>query len=390
MVKGQKKGGATMNRLALLCVVVVVLLSGCSYHSDLKNLQLIYATSLDTNEKNEIVTTVTIQSPGGKERTVPIHEVLTATGPTLQESLYKKIGLQIAGPIGTSKNQVMLICDKLAKSDILNLLDATFRNSNDPMLAKVAIVHGEAADLIRLDRIGSATSGEYLRKIIKSAQYETVIPFVTVHSIYPLLHDRGKDAVIPILRRENGRNGETDKDKAVIDGVGLLHKSKYSGYSLSPEQSSLFLLMNGKKGEICILTRKVEETKGKNDLSQYVSLNIIRSRSNKVVSVSSSGQVQVQLQLKLKAIITEHAKMNRIDKQLIEQLNKRFSELLTQEAQGICKLLQKARSDALGIGRDLIAFHPEAWKQLDWDKAYPETDFQVSVQMDIVSHGIIN
>lgn len=86
----------------------------------------------------------------------------------------------------------MLICDKLAKSDILNLLDATFRNSNDPMLAKVAIVHGEAAELIRLDRIGSATSGEYLRKIIKSAQYETVIPFVTVHSIYPLLHDRGK------------------------------------------------------------------------------------------------------------------------------------------------------------------------------------------------------
>lgn len=380
-----------MNRLALLWLIVVMLLvSGCSYHSDLKNLQLIYATSLDTNEKNEIVTTVTIQSPGGKERTVPIHEVLTATGPTLQESLYKKIGLQIAGPIGTSKNQVMLICDKLAKSDILNLLDATFRNSNDPMLAKVAIVHGEAADLIRLDRIGSATSGEYLRKIIKSAQYETVIPFVTVHSMYPLLHDQGKDGVIPILRRENGRDSETDKDKAVIEGVGLLSKSKYTGYSLTPEQSSLFLLMSGKKGEICIMTRKTEETKGKSDLSQYISLNIIKASNSKKVSISSSGHVQVQLQLKLKGIIIEHAKYNRIDKKLIEQLNKRFSEMLTQEAQAICKQLQKAHSDALGIGRDLIAFHPKEWKELDWDQTYPEVDFKVSVSMDIVSHGIIN
>nr|WP_240159985.1 Ger(x)C family spore germination protein [Paenibacillus aceris] len=376
--------------MALLWLIVVLLFSGCSYHSDLKNLQLIYATSLDTNEKNEIVTTVTIQSPGGKERTVPIHEVLTATGPTLQESLYKKIGLQIAGPIGTSKNQVMLICDKLAKSDILNLLDATFRNSNDPMLAKVAIVHGEAADLIRLNRIGSATSGEYLRKIIKSAEHETVIPYVTVHSIYPLLHDRGKDGVIPILRRENGTNGETDKDKAVIEGVGLLSKRKYTGYLLTPEQSTLFLLMNGKKAEVCVLTRKVEEAKGKNDVSQHVSLNIVKSSRSKKVSVSSSGQVQVQLQLRLKGIIIEHAKNNRIDEQLIEQLNKRFSDLLTQEAQGICKLLQKAHSDALGIGRDMIAFHPKEWKELDWEKAYPEVDFKVSVSMDIISHGIIN
>lgn len=379
-----------MNRLAIFGLTVVFLLSGCSYHSDLKNLQLIYATSLDTNEKNEIVTTVTIQSPGGKERTVPIHEVLSASGPTLQESLYKKIGLQIAGPIGTSKNQVMLISDKLARSDLLNLLDATFRNSNDPMLAKVAIVHGEAADLIRLNRIGSATSGEYLRKIIKSAQYETVIPYVTVHSIYPLLHDRGKDGVIPILKRENGRDGETDKDKAVIDGLGLLNKRKYSGYFLTPEQASLFLLMNNGINETCVITRKVEESKGKNDPSQYLSLDMVSSRRDKKVTVRSSGQVQVQIKLKLKAIVIEYAKNNRIDKQLVDQLNKRFSALLTQEAQGICKLLQKAHSDALGIGRDLMAFHPKEWKKLDWEKAYPETEFQVSVSVEIVSHGIIN
>lgn len=379
-----------MKRLAVFSLFAILLLPGCNYHTDLKNLQLIYATSLDTNEKNEIVTTVTIQSPGGGERTVPIHEVLSASGPTMQDALYKKIGLQISGPIGTSKNQVLLICDKLAKTDLLGLLDSTFRSSTDPLLAKVAIVHGTASDLIKLDRIGSATAGEYLRKILKSARYETVIPTVTVHSIYPALHDHGKDIVIPVLRKGHNPAKESEKDKAVIDGLALVHKRKYTGYMLTTEQSPLFLLMNGMKGDICVLTRRVEKTEGKSDPTQYLSLNIASSDRKKKVTVSPSGQVKVQMNLKLKANVIEYAKFNQLEKSDIDQMSKKFSELLTKEAADICKLLQKANSDAFGIGRDLIAFHSKEWKQLDWEKSYPEAEFQTSVEVEIVSHGIVN
>ncbi|MDR6881069.1 Ger(x)C family spore germination protein [Bacillus sp. 3255] len=379
-----------MKRRGFFGLFAVLLLAGCNYHADLKNLQLIYATSLDTNENNEIVTTVTIQSPGGEERTVPIHEVLSASGPTMQDALYKKIGLQISGPIGTSKNQVMLISDKLAKTDLLGILDSTFRSSTDPMLAKVAIVHGTAADLVKLDRIGSATAGEYLRKILKSAQYETMVPKVTVHSIYPALHDQGKDIVIPILRKGNRLSKESDKDKAVIDGLALIHKRKYSGYALTPEQSSLFLLMNGSLGKICVLTRQIEKTEGKSEPTDFLSLSIASSKRSKKVTVLPSGQIQVNMQLKLKANVIEYAKFKLLDRPTIERLNDKFSELLTQESQDICKLLKRAHSDAFGIGRDLIAMHPQEWKRLDWETAYPETDFQVAVKVEIVAHGIIN
>ncbi|WP_171690399.1 Ger(x)C family spore germination protein [Paenibacillus germinis] len=371
-----------MRRILLLWLIAILPLSGCNYHNELKNLQLIYATSLDMNDKNEIVTTVTIQTPGGKERSAPVHEVLSATGPTLQESLFKKIGMQIAGPIGTSKNQVMLIGEKLARKDLTEILDSTFRNSNDPMLAKVAIVRGNASGLIRLDRIGSATAGEYLRKILKSAKYETAIPSVTLHSLYPVLHDQGRDSVIPLISRL--------KDKAVVDGVALMNQRKYTGYFLTPEQSSLFLLMSGLKGNICVITRNMEESGSKNDPSQYLSLNILKLKRNKHVWVDAEGQIRVQLHLKMKASVVEYTKDDLADKQKIIQLNKHFSELLTHEAQDICKLLLRSRSDAFGIGRDIMAFYPNEWKRMNWETVYPETDFQVSTEVDIVSHGIIN
>ncbi|OCT11351.1 hypothetical protein A8709_06670 [Paenibacillus pectinilyticus] len=370
-----------MRSLGVGCVVAL-LLSGCNYHNELKNLQLIYATSVDLNEKNDIVTTVTIQSPGGKERTAPVHEVLSATGPTLQESLYKKIGLQIAGPIGTSKNQVMLISEKLAKKDLADILDSTFRNANDPMLAKVAIVRGKAGDLISLERIGSATAGEYLRKILMSARYETIIPSITLHSLYPTLHDPGRDPVIPLLRKES--------DKAVVDGLALLHVRKYTGYSLTPEQSTLCLLMNGNKANICVITRKVKGDSSEDEPSDYLSLNISNLKRDKHVWIDEEGQVQVKLDLSMKASLIEFSHDDLSEQKKIEQLSQRFSELITDEANDICKLLTKANSDALGIARDVMAFYPNEWKKMDWETAYPKVNFQVSMKVEIVSHGIIN
>jgi Ger(x)C family germination protein len=381
MVNG-KKGAITGMRSLIIGCLVALLLSGCNYHNELKNLQLIYAKSIDVIGNNDMVTTVTIQSPGGKERTAPVHEVLSASGPTLQESLYKKIGLQIAGPIGTSKNQVMLIGEKLAKQDLGDILDSTFRNANDPMLAKVAIVRGNAGELIRLDRIGSATSGEYLRKIIMSARYETIIPSITLHSLYPTLHDAGRDPVIPLLRKES--------DKAVVDGLALLNERKYTGYSLTPEQSTLILLMNGNKANICVITRNVKEESNPDDPSDYLSLNISNLKRDKQVSVDADGQVQVKINLSMKGSVIETAKFDLSEKQKFEQMNKRFSEILTKEANDICKLTQRANSDALGIARDVMAFYPNEWKKMDWETEYPKVNFQVSMKVEIVSHGIIN
>ncbi|SFS86261.1 Ger(x)C family spore germination protein [Paenibacillus sp. BC26] len=370
--------------LLLTWMLIVLTVSGCSYHNELKNLQLIYATSLDLNDKNEIVTTVTIQSPGGKERSAPTHEVISASGATMEESLYKKIGVQLAGPVATSKNQVMLISDKLARQDMAALLDATFRSSADPMLSMVAIVQGKASDLIRLERFGSATAGEYLRKLIISARYETAIPDVTLHSVFPIFFDPGQDSVLPIMKKVGSR--------AEIDGVALMNNRKYTGYHLNENQSMMLLLLSDKLEGICIMTRNFEdgEKHSPGDFISYISFDIVKLKRSKHVSVNAKGNVTVQLNLSLKASVIEYGKDDLADKKVIADLNKRLSAMLTAEAEQVTKVLRRANSDALGIGRDLIAFHPAYWKSVDWEAVYSKTDFQTKVDVEIISKGIKN
>ncbi|RTE09417.1 Ger(x)C family spore germination protein [Paenibacillus whitsoniae] len=369
-------------RRVMISVLLSLLLTGCAVENQLKNLQLIYATSLDINDNNDIVATVTIQSPGGKERNVPEHEIISATGATLQEALNNKIGQQIAGTVGTSKNQVLLISEKLAKQDLAKILDSAVRISDDPMLAKVAIVRGDSSDLIRLKRVGSATAGEYLRKIIQSARHDTVIPAITLHNLFPLLHDSGRDAVLPVLKKEG--------DKAIVDGMGLLHKRKFTGYTLTSKQSTLALLLNGSMGNACVITRRVK-TDDNDSPADYMGLSIMNLKRKKQVWLDESGHVQVRFALKMKGSIIEYAgSSDQAGEYDTKELAKRFSEILMEDAQGIFQQLLKSHSDAYGIARDIMAYYPEAWAKMDWETEYPKTNFQAQIAVEIVSKGIIN
>lgn len=59
-----------------------------------------------------------------------------------------------------------------------------------------------------------------------------------------------------------------------------------------------------------------------------------------------------------------------------EKLNKELSKQLTKEAKRITKKLQKANCDAFGIGRHLIAYHPDLWKKKNWNEDYAKSEVQ--------------
>ncbi|MDM5198552.1 Ger(x)C family spore germination C-terminal domain-containing protein [Fictibacillus enclensis] len=58
----------------------------------------------------------------------------------------------------------------------------------------------------------------------------------------------------------------------------------------------------------------------------------------------------------------------------------------TKDANRVLTKMQKANSDTLGIGRKLIAYHPDLWKKTDWEKDYPNIDLSAKVTVNIVDH----
>jgi hypothetical protein len=78
------------------------------------------------------------------------------------------------------------------------------------------------------------------------------------------------------------------------------------------------------------------------------------------------------------------------DPKVVEKMNQKLSEELTMDAKRVIKKLQDANCDAFGIGRYLIAFHNDVWKQKNWNEEYAKVQFEPKIEVEIVKNGIIN
>lgn len=75
------------------------------------------------------------------------------------------------------------------------------------------------------------------------------------------------------------------------------------------------------------------------------------------------------------------------DKEM-DKLNKALSKSFSKEAVQVIKKLQKANCDAFGIGRHLIAFHPETWKEKDQKTYFKNVKFRTTIDVEVIQIGI--
>ena len=109
------------------------------------------------------------------------------------------------------------------------------------------------------------------------------------------------------------------------------------------------------------------------------------------ITTDKKGNVYAHLKLKLQVII-EAPRDNLYRRGAIEKrkkLNTELSKQLTKEAQKITKKLQKANCDAFGIGRHLIAYHPDLWKKKNWNEDYAKVKFKPEVEVNILYSGVL-
>jgi hypothetical protein len=51
--------------------------------------------------------------------------------------------------------------------------------------------------------------------------------------------------------------------------------------------------------------------------------------------------------------------------------------------------MQKANSDALGIGRRILSKNPAQFEKLDWKKTYPEIEVEIDAKVKITGSGVV-
>ncbi|MDR6225466.1 Ger(x)C family spore germination protein [Desmospora profundinema] len=363
----------------LMITSILLLLPGCWDQDLLKDARLMTALAFDRAPGGKLMQTVVIRDMPQAEQGEPISEVHSAIGDTSRDST-RSLEKKIAGSYRVYKAQVVLMGKSLAKTDIYPYLDVLYRDPKDPIYAKLVVVGGKGADILRMKKAGNLLIGEFLFQHVKSKEELSIVPEESLESIRPIMLDPGRDFILPYIEKKG--------DEIIADRSAMFHGHRFTG-TLDTEESTLYLLGMGKEGTVARFTEKVNPGKSSNP-ANYITIDVAKAKHQLKVKVRPDGEIDATIELDLDVAVPEYPPNNLDDEKEVERLNEALSKALTKKAENMIRKMQKARCDAFGVGRQLIAYHPEVWKKKKWSRDYPKVRFHSKVKVEITGSGIIS
>ncbi|WP_255437604.1 Ger(x)C family spore germination protein [Thalassobacillus sp. CUG 92003] len=371
-----------MKRL-LLAVICLVVLTGCWDTRHFKNVKLVLTIGFDAADDEKIKSTVSIPTirrgaDGPGEETV---SVLSEIGYT-PRSAREKIDLRISNAFDPSKLEVLLLGEELAKKDIYPVLDVFYRNPKNNLNAKLAVIEGEVEEAIGMQPNIDTRPSKYISGLLDAVKDATHTTGDNLQLICAELFEPGVDFVLPLLK--------VDKEMSTLkfNGLALFHDKVYTGDKITPEQTTLLMLMMGYKGKVARFTTQVLEDE-EEQIMNYISFNVMNLDRNLNINVKD-GEVEAVINLKLNIRVVEYPKKHLDKATEVTKLDDKLSEELTKEAKDIISRLQEANSDVFSIGRRIQAYHYKEWKKMDWNEEFSQITITPKVEVNIQQQGVIN
>ncbi|MED2765823.1 Ger(x)C family spore germination protein [Bacillus thuringiensis] len=361
---------------ALLCLVFF---SSCQDQYLLKDVSLVSSMAFDLTNKGELLNTVSLpRVPNDKLGKANVLTV-SAIGNTPKENR-TKIDAKISGTLDISKLRLLLLGEPLAKKNISPNLDSFYRDPKSPLTAQMVLVEGKASDVLKL-KIKDETISDYLIRLLQSAEQSTLLPHKQMQSIRSELLDPGQDFSLPYI--------QIDKNIVNIKGLAMFDGHKYSGSFLSTVQSTLYLLLLNQKGKTARFTEKISSSH-RPLMSNYITVDLKKMKRKLNLTVNKMNQINVIVHLNLKMEATEYPSGYLNSKKKRKNLSKELSQKFTHRAATVINKMQRANCDGFGIGRKLMASHPETWAKLNWKKDYAKVNFVPKVQVEVIDSGIVD
>lgn len=362
----------------LIIVIIVFSLCGCWDQRLLKDMTLLMSLGFDFTESGKLLGTISSPSISREkvEDKALIYSEQGSTPRQVRNALDRKVG-EVIDP---SKLRVMILGSELATQPIYPILDLYYRNPRGSISAKLVVVEGTAIDAMNVPIKQGQRPSEYILDLLLSAEESTIVPNLNLQTICPIMFDPGQDFMIPYLT--------PSKNEIKVQGLAMFSDQEFSG-TLDTDESTLFLLMDNKKARDGGFTFKISD-KEKQEIKNFITFNIKHAKANRKTHVSKDNKIKVDIPLVIKAEVIDYPHDQLTTREEVLKLNDTLSVLLTEKAHTVIKKMQDANCDGFGIGRDLIAFYPETWKQLDWKKDYSNIEINPTVTVEFIQHGIIN
>ncbi|MER2190289.1 MAG: Ger(x)C family spore germination protein [Solibacillus sp.] len=263
---------------------------------------------------------------------------------------------------------VLISEETAAQDDLYDYLDIYFRDATNPITSKIALMQGELKPFFELSEKQQSASGEFYNRFITSLEENSMVIPYTLQTASSILFEPAQDLALPYIKMD-------EENRPIADGIALFSGRSFTGESLSATQGVLLNILNESLGSAARISYLHEEGPA--------SLRINQSKRNITVSEN-----EIEINQKMEVILTEFPQDHLRDKQIRTELQQFFAEKIEKDMNEVIEKLQKAKCDALGLGRIVRAYHPSLYKE-EWSEHFATLNIPVKVEVEIVKTGIL-
>lgn len=273
--------------------------------------------------------------------------------------------------------KTLLFGESYAKKNITQVSDWMVRRRDIQLVAYNGVARPNAKEVLTLRPKSERVPANAL--ILSLGKEGTESPFIV--SIYSYnfrrhLSERGLDPILPLVEI----NGE-DKDTLLINKSVLLDKQKVRA-ELTPEESRLYNLLK---------TRNLRTSFNVEMEGNMYSYNMETTHSKFKLITSKEGKMVVHYDVGGRAVLEENAQgIDMKDQILFQTVSKAASKQWEKDIKQFLMKIHRTGLDPLGWGLRYSAMNwNNATEIEDWERIYPQLEFNVKANVKIDYSGII-
>lgn len=368
----------------ILLAALSIMLAGCWNKREIEERTSVVAIAIDRQDESPKPVKVSVQIPiptriagsgtgqsgGGGGESV---KVMSAGGRTLQDAfnqLQKKLNQQLF----FGHTRVVAISEKTARHGVADITDALRREPQFRRLLWPLVVKGDAADLLTISPELEQIPAVYTMTMIENGVKTERIPAIDLGQFFIALSSRCEQPYLNCVKIE--------KNNLKWSGIAVFRGDRLVGTLNETDAWRLIQIRHEMAGGQILLPLD-------DDPSRLISLrpdsiNTRRHFSEENGRITARFEVSGEVDVIETTFETDFSNPGEI-RELEDQLNR---SLETESRRMIEKLQREYKSDILGIGKKLKAYHPDMWRKINWSDEFPEAGIQIAYKFKLRRTGM--
>ena len=347
--------------------IMVILLAGCWDEAQYKDVTIVTVMGL-SKEDGEMKSIFSF--PTFEQETINYNQSQgkgKSTGATRDDASHHTMEA-----LGLFHLEVLLVSSDIAKQDLKEPMDIFFRTPRNRITSYIAIVEGDMEQYFKPPGEMKTDVAEFYPELLRTAVLYSFVAENTMAETSRILADKTMDLSLPyIIINDDGLPS--------IDGIALFSNQKFTGTTLKKKEAVLASIMKKELGKYTRLSYEWEQKES------VISIEIINVRRNMKISKD-----RIKLDYDINISVPEFPKDTLYKKEMRKEAEKFLSNEMKKDFEKIIEKTKEVKSDIMGIGRNVHAFHPELWNKGDWQETYATIPIEVSVNVKMKRTNILD